>query len=88
MQPSRLCHTEDVVNVIRYAALKNDAILADCYEAVLEYMAARGESIEELMTQPGCESDGLHPTDRVQKIMAACVLRTLGLAQKVPGAVW
>lgn len=88
MNPSRLFHIEDVVNIIQYVAWKKDVLYADCYGAVLAYMENKGCTIDELMTQPGCMSDGLHPTDRVQEIMAGCVLRTLGLAQKIPNAQW
>ena len=88
MHPSRLFHMEDVVNIIQYAAWKKDVLYADCYGTVLGYMADKGCGIEELMTQPGCMSDGLHPTDRVQEIMADCILRTLGLAPKISDAKW
>lgn len=88
MHPSRLCHIEDIVNVIHYVALKKDVIYADCFHAVMAYMHQHDVSIEALMTQEGCMSDGLHPTDRVQGIMASCVLHTLGLAEKIPSAQW
>ncbi len=88
MHPSRLCHIEDIVNVIQYVAWKKDVLYADCYGAVLNEMKRKNCSIEDLMTQSGCMSDGLHPTDQVQKIMADCVLQTLGLAPKIPGAQW
>ena len=86
--PSRLCHIEDIVNVINYVAIKKDAIYANCFDVICQYMENHGVTIEELMTQEGCESDGLHPTDRVQKIMAEHIMRTIGLTQKIPGAKW
>jgi len=88
VMPSRLCHIEDIVNVINYVALKKDAIYANCYEYILQYMTATGCSIESLMRQDGCMSDGLHPTDRVYALMLDCILSALGLAKKIPTATW
>lgn len=88
MNPSRLCHIEDIVNVISYVCAEKDAIYADCYGMIMDLMAQRDVSIEELMSEEGCMSDGLHPTDRVQKFMAQFVLKTLGLSLKIPSAKW
>ena len=81
MHPSRLYHSEDILNVIRYIAASEDVILADCWEDIRKYSLYTGQSIDVLMHEAGCLSDGLHPTDRVYRIMASCILRAMGLTE-------
>ena len=81
MLPTRIHHSEDIINVIRYIAEREDVILADCWEEIRKYSLYTGQSIDALMQEDGCLSDGLHPTDRVYRMMASCILRAMGLAK-------
>ena len=79
MLPTRIHHSEDIIPIIRAAAERWDVILADCWTQITQYSLRTGESIDALMREEGCLSDGLHPTDRVYRIMASCILRAMGL---------
>ena len=64
-------------------AAREDVILADCWEEIRKYSLYTGQSIDALMREDGCLSDGLHPTDRVYRMMASCILRAMGLTESV-----
>ena len=88
MLPTRFFHSEEIVNIIRYIAARENVILADCWEEICRYSLYTGQSIDALMHEDGCMSDGLHPTDRVYRLMASCILRAMGLCEPIPGAPW
>lgn len=69
-QPNRLYHLDEVTKIIRDTALQFDLLYVDCYALILEYSNLHSQTIEELMEESGCLSDGLHPTDKVQAMMA------------------
>lgn len=67
--PNRLYHMEDVNRVVVEVALSTGVILVDNYKYINSYLRENNITIEELMSEEGCISDGLHPTDSVHNLI-------------------
>lgn len=68
--PNRLYHLDKVTKIIRDTAFHFDLLCVDLYALIHEYSKLHSLTIEELMEESGCLSDGLHPTNKVQALMA------------------
>ena len=80
--PNRLYHMNDVNAVIKEVAEQEDIKFINYYEYINKYIVDTGESIEELMNEKDCMSDGLHPTDKVYFLMFRHLLKNLNLIVK------
>lgn len=78
-RPNRLYHMDDVTAVLKNVAEKENILLVDNYSFILEYLHINNLSIEEIMFEEGCENDGLHPSDFVQKLMFENLKRVLNI---------
>lgn len=74
---NRIYHTDEVVEVLREAAKKNNVCLIDNYQYILDYIKDNQLQIDNIMQEEGCQSDGLHPTDFVQRLIFENVLKEL-----------
>lgn len=77
--PNRLYHTSDVVEILREAADENGILLIDNYRYIGKYLKDNNLAIEDIIYEDGCMNDGLHPSDKVQKLMFQNVIETLGI---------
>ena len=68
--PNRLYHLDEVTKIIRDTAFQFDLLCVDHYALIRKYSNLHSLTIEELMEESGCLSDGLHPTNKVQALMA------------------
>ena len=66
---SRICHTDQVVEVLRKVADRTKADCIDNYGFITKYLQDNSLVIEDIILGPGCENDGLHPADRAQKLI-------------------
>lgn len=86
--PTRYYHMEDVNNAVACAAEAAGVPFISHYNYIQEYLLHTGRTIDEVMTQENCPSDGLHPTDLVHSLMLRNLIQSLGLAVSVEGASW
>ena len=77
--PNRLYHTPQVVGTLRRAAGEAGVPLVDLHRDIESYLQASGKKLEDIIFGVGCQNDGLHPGDAMQKIMFESVVRTLGI---------
>lgn len=77
--PNRLYHTPDVVEILRKAAKENGVQLIDNYKYIEKYLKDNSLIIDDIIFGNGCKNDGLHPSDKTQKLMFQNVIKTLGL---------
>lgn len=77
--PNRLHHTPQVVGILRQAAGEAAVPLVDMHKDIGAYLAASGKKLEDIIFGAGCQNDGLHPGDAMQKVMFESVVRTLGI---------
>lgn len=72
---NRLFKQEDVNEVLKKVAMQSNVTFINYYEYIHRYMNQTGESIESLMIH----GDGLHPTDKVHKLMFKHLIELLEL---------
>lgn len=77
--PNRLYHTPEVVGILRETARENGVQLIDNYKYIEEYLKDNRLIIDDIIFADGCKNDGLHPSDKVQKLMFHNVIETLGI---------
>lgn len=75
----RIHHTEQIVELIREKATEKEIVFIDNYKFILDYLTERQLQIDDIMTEEGCMSDGLHPPDFVQKLIFENVVRNMRL---------
>lgn len=76
---NRIYHTDEVVEILRDTARRNHILLIDNYKLILDYLEETGFAIEDIMKEEGCKSDGLHPPDRVQRMIFEHIVKELRL---------
>lgn len=76
---SRLYHTPDVVAILREVSEEKGVQLIDNYKYIEEYLKDNRLVIEDIIFENGCMNDGLHPSDKVQKLIFKNVIETLGI---------
>ena len=76
-RPSRIYHTEEVVQVLQDIAHSRKVLLADNYRYIEDYLAKNQLTIDHIIYGQGCDNDGLHPSDSVQKLMFQNLMETL-----------
>lgn len=84
---NRLYHQHDVKNVIEKVANDEGVLFIDHFSYIQEYALHAGKTIEDLLTENNCISDGLHPTDIVHFLMYKNLIQNLNLGFNVNG-VW
>lgn len=75
-------HMNDVDDVICKLASENNREYISLYKKTIDYMEKTATSIDDLL------ADGLHPNDRLYKLMFGWVVDGLGLSRKIDGAAW
>jgi hypothetical protein len=75
--PNRIYHTDEVVGIISDIAENKKILLVDNYKYIMEYLAKNQLVIDDIIYSEGCENDGLHPADYVQKMMFQNLIETL-----------
>jgi len=88
LYPNRLYHMEDVNNVIACVAENEEVTFISNFNYIQEYLLCRGETIDEIMTEENCQSDGIHPTDKVHYLIFRNLIQSLNLGMKIDGAKW
>lgn len=68
--PNRLYPLDEVTKIICDTALQFNLLCVDHYAQIRKYSEQHSLTIEELMEEAGCLSDGLHPTNKIQTLMA------------------
>lgn len=77
--PNRIYHTPQVVDVLRNVAESKGILLIDNYRYITEYLSSNNLKIEDIIYENGCMNDGVHPSDRVQRLMFENLIGTLGI---------
>lgn len=86
--PNRLYHMEDVSNIIIDVAEKEQVLLIDNYNYIMDYLFVTGKKIEDIIFGNGCPNDGCHPADTIQEMIYRNLMRCLGFSVKIDGAIW
>ena len=86
--PNRLYHMEDVSNIIIDVAEKEQVLLIDNYNYIMDYLFVTGKKIEDIIFGTGCPNDGCHPADTIQEMIYRNLMRCLGFSVKIDGAIW
>lgn len=76
---TRIHRSEDIETVMTMAADEKNLLFADNYRYIQRYLTASGKRIDDIICGAGCENDGLHPSDFVQRLMYFNLMETLGL---------
>lgn len=79
---NKICHMEDIDNVIMKLAAQNNMEYISVYKKFLEYCQNTGVTIDSLL------SDGLHPNDSGYGVMFEIIAKALGFGIKRSGADW
>jgi len=75
--PNRIYHTDEVVGILRNIADSRKVLLIDNYKHIIEYLTKNQLVIDDIIYGEGCENDGLHPSDYVQKLIFQNIIETL-----------
>lgn len=75
--PNRIYHTDEVVGILRNIADSRKVLLIDNYKHIMEYLTKNQLVIDDIIYGEGCENDGLHPSDYVQKLIFQNIIETL-----------
>lgn len=75
--PNRIYHTDEVVGILRNIADSSKVLLIDNYKHIIEYLTKNQLVIDDIIYGEGCENDGLHPSDYVQKLIFQNIIETL-----------
>lgn len=76
---NRIHHSEDIVTVMSMVADEKGLLFADNYRYIQRYLLNSGRKIDDIICGAGCENDGLHPSDFVQRLMYINLMETIGL---------
>lgn len=75
--PNRIYHTDEVVKILRDVAESKKTPLVDNYKYIMEHLEESQLVIDNIIYGEGCENDGLHPSDYVQKVIFQNLIETL-----------
>lgn len=75
--PSRIYHTNEVVGILNDIADSRKILLVDNYEYIMEFLSKNQLAIDDIIYDEGCENDGLHPSDHVQRLIFQNLIETL-----------
>jgi len=75
--PNRIYHTKEVVQVLRDVADSRKVQIVDNHKYVMEYLEKNNLIIDDIIYGEGCMNDGLHPSDKVQKLIFENIIKTL-----------
>lgn len=66
---NRIYHTDEIVKIIKKVSINEKVILIDIYQYINDYLNNNNIKIEDITYGEGCKNDGLHPGDKLQKLM-------------------
>lgn len=75
--PNRIYHTNEVVQILRDIADSRKILIVDTYKYIMEYIAKNQLIIDDIIYGEECMNDGLHPSDKVQKLIFQNLIETL-----------
>ncbi len=75
--PNRIYHTGEVVQILRDVAERRKIQIVDNYKYIMEYLAKNNLIIDDIIYGERCMNDGLHPSDKVQKLIFENIIETL-----------
>ena len=75
--PNRIYHTKEVVQVLSDVADGRKVQVVDNHKYVMEYLEKNNLIIDDIIYGEGCMNDGLHPSDKVQKLIFENIIQTL-----------
>lgn len=75
--PNRIYHTNEVVQILRDIADSRKILIVDNYKYIMEYIARNQLTIDDIIYGEGCMNDGLHPSDKVHKLIFQNLIETL-----------
>lgn len=76
---NRIHHTDQIVEILKEGAENQGVFLIDNYQFLLDYLAERGQIIDDIIFNTDGTGDGLHPGDFVQKLMFENIISKLGI---------
>lgn len=80
---NRIHHSEDIETILSMVAEEKDLLFVDNYRYIQRYLLTSGRKIDDIICGVGCENDGLHPGDFVQKLMYLNLMETLGFGVRL-----
>lgn len=75
--PNRIYHTNEVVKILSDVAESRKIQIVDNYNYIIDYLAKNNLIIDDIIYGEGCMNDGLHPSDKVQKLIFENIIKTL-----------